>query len=111
MTKNTKLVWRLGKLPTVDEIKILIDNKIITQEEAREILFNQETVEDRDKESLKEEVKFLREMVDKLAEKQEIARTIRILPRRETPWFKYYEDWMINPATFTSMLFRDISTF
>lgn len=59
MTKHEELVWRLGKLPTVEEITTLIDKKIITQEEAREILFNTRTVEERDKVSLEAEIKFL----------------------------------------------------
>ena len=60
MKKNTKLVWRLGKLPTPDELRELVKDKIITQEEAREILFDQE---DEDTKSLKEEIKFLRQVV------------------------------------------------
>lgn len=60
MKKNTKLVWRLGKLPTPDELRELVKDKIITQEEAREILFDQE---DGDTKSLKEEIKFLRQVV------------------------------------------------
>ena len=50
--KNLK--WRLSKLPTPDEVRELVKDKIITQDEAREILFSQETDEERDKDSLKE---------------------------------------------------------
>ena len=57
MTK--KIVWRLSKLPTADELRELVKDKIITQEEAREILFNLETEEERDKKSLESEIKFL----------------------------------------------------
>ena len=49
MTKKEELVWRLGKLPTVEEITTLIANKIITQDEAREILFNKKIEEEREK--------------------------------------------------------------
>ena len=58
MTKHEELVWRLGKLPTVEEITTLIDKKIITQEEARQILFNKKDVDERDKKSLEDEIKF-----------------------------------------------------
>ena len=58
MTK-TKLIWRLNKLPTTEELRELVKDKIITNEEARDILFNFESEEDRDSESLKSEIKFL----------------------------------------------------
>ena len=40
MTMNLK--WRLGKLPTVEELLQLINNKLITQEEAKTMLFSSE---------------------------------------------------------------------
>jgi hypothetical protein len=49
---TTKLVWRLGKLPSPDEVRELVKDKIITQEEAREILFSQEDEIARDEKSL-----------------------------------------------------------
>ena len=67
MTTKMKLNWRLSKLPTPDEVRELVKDKVITQDEAREILFSQETEEERDKNSLESEIKFLRELVDKLA--------------------------------------------
>jgi len=65
MTKQLK--WRLGKLPTPDEVLKLVNDKLITKEEARDILFNEES-DERDEESLKEEIVFLRKLVDKLSE-------------------------------------------
>lgn len=68
MTTKEKLVWRLGKLPTPEEIISLVKDKVITQEEARDILFSKEVKEaDRDIESFKSEIKFLRELVEKLS--------------------------------------------
>ena len=64
---KTNLKWRLSKLPTVDEVLNLIGSKLITQDEAKDILFSSETEEDRDKESLKAEVRFLRDLVEKLS--------------------------------------------
>jgi len=65
--KKTKLVWRLGERPTSEELRNLISDEIISKEEARKILFNEETQEDRDKKSLEEEIKFLRKLVEKLS--------------------------------------------
>ena len=66
MTKQLK--WRLGKLPTVEELQNLVKDKIITNEEARQILFNEEEVTKRRIDSYKEEIKFLKQIIDKLGE-------------------------------------------
>lgn len=93
--KTTKLKWRLSNLPTSNEIIALIANKIITQEEAREILFSEETQEDRNKESLKSEIKFLRELVEQLSRnRKEIVERIRYV---EKPYYKW--DWWNSYAT------------
>ena len=90
MTNTKKLVWRLGKLPSVEELRELVKDKIITQEEAREILFSSETEENRDKKSLESEIKFLRELVEKLSNnsRTSIVETIKYI---EKPYWKY--DW------------------
>ncbi len=63
-----KLIWRLGKLPTVEELIMLINDKLITKEEAKDILFNFEDEKKEDSlESLKSEVKFLKEIIEKLS--------------------------------------------
>lgn len=96
MTKKTNLKWRLGKLPSVDEVLLLMDRKLITKEDAQEILFNSETEEDRDKKSLESEIKFLRELVEKLSKgRTEIIETIRYIekPYYHNPWWKSYEIW------------------
>ena len=93
----TKLVWRLGKLPSPDEVRELVKDKIITQEEAREILFKQENEEDRDKKSLEEEIKFLRTLVEKLSSggNIRIIETIRMVekPWINYPWYQPYYYW------------------
>lgn len=89
----TKLVWRLSKLPTPDELVLLINNKLITQEEAKEILFKSETPEDRDTESLKSEIKFLRDLVEKLSKSPvTIIETIKVVekPYIGKPWYEPY---------------------
>ena len=94
MTK--KLNWRLSKLPTPDEVRELVKDKIITQDEAREILFSSETQEERDKDSLQAEIKFLRELIAKLANSRTtIVKTIREVqkPWARWEWYRPYEVW------------------
>lgn len=98
---TTKLQWRLSKLPTPSEITDLVHNKIITQEEAREMLVS--TVEERDIDSLKEEIKFLRELVEKLSDGKmsKIVETIRIVEKPYTShqWITPYTTWSTGNIT------------
>lgn len=93
MTKEKKLVWRLTKLPTTEELRELVKDKIISQEEAREILFSEQ--ETRDEESLKSEIKFLRELVDKISDKQTVIKQIGYIqqPYYNYDWYKPYTTW------------------
>ena len=86
MTKNLK--WRFSKMPTPDEVLKLVNDKIITKEEAREILFNEEEQTERTKESLEQEIKFLRELVDKLSNR---TQTIEVIKEIHKPYYKW--DW------------------
>ena len=99
MTK--KLTWRLSKLPTVEELLQLVKDKVITQEEAKEILFNsgKEVKENTpDIGDLEEEIKFLRKLVEKLSNnnKEIIIREIEIVkqPYWNYRWYKPYNVWM-----------------
>lgn len=99
MTKKN-LVWRLGKLPSPDEVRELVKDKIITQEEARDILFSQETEEERDKKSLESEIKFLRELVDKLSQNNQ-TRVVEVIKEIKVPyvrwqWYQPYQNWGDN---------------
>lgn len=68
---KTELQWRLGKLPTVEQVKQLVDDKLITKEEARDILFNEVTPEkidvDTETKALKEQIKFMEKVIDNLS--------------------------------------------
>lgn len=107
---TTKLKWRLGKLPTSNEVIELLKEKLISQEEAREILFNKES-EDRDGDSLKEEIKFLRGLVEKLSNKSytNVYEYIYKYPNPQ-PWTQPYITWcsgtktwsLDNQSTFTT---------
>lgn len=104
--KNQKLVWRLSKLPTPAELRELVKDKIITQDEAREILFSQESgdLPSRDKESLESEIKFLRELVEKLSSNQRstITETIKVIrePYWKYEWYKPYQVWCANDTSY-----------
>lgn len=90
------LTWRLTKLPTPDEVRELVKDKIISQEEAREILFNSESEEERDKKSLESEIKFLRDIIEKLAGRStklvEIIREVKV-PYYQYSWVQPYIAW------------------
>ncbi len=98
---KNKLKWRLpGKLPTSEEVRELVKASLITKEEAREILFNEETEETIEVDNLKAEIKFLRETVEKLADKQTIRTVIQeIIPRYiNYPVYQPYYSWSYTPA-------------
>lgn len=136
MTKTTKLIWRLSSLPTPSELQELVKDKIITQDEAREILFTKEDIDERDKKSLESEIKFLRDLVDRLSkDRKVITETIKVIekPYYEYDWYKPYKWYCtstlgntanaytltsagITNATYTSGTaqigsFKDIKTF
>lgn len=94
--KNTKLVWRLKEQPTSENLRELVKDGILSKDEAREILFSSETEEDRDKESLKSEIKFLRELIEKLATHQKVVEVIRGVENpywRRWDWYNPYIVW------------------
>jgi hypothetical protein len=108
MTKMTKLTWRLTKLPSVEELQALVKDKIISQEEARQILFSSEEVDsenERDKKSLEAEIKFLKELVTKLSGRDngQIVTVIKEIEYlyRDRPWYQPYTVWC-EGQTFTA---------
>ena len=122
-----KIVWRLKESPSTDKLSQLVKDGILTKDEAREILFSSEEQTERDVKSLEAEIKFLRELVDKLAKRSEIMREIEVIRPiyiRE-PWIKPYITWCGNSTitldsgnltgtgeiTFTNSSFSDITTF
>ena len=127
MTTKQKLVWRLKEQPTSENLRELVKDGILSKDEAREVLFSSETEEDRDKESLKSEIKFLRGLIEKLATTQKVVEIIRDYTPywRKYPWYEPYEIWCGNSlsitdcdssssnnlAIYTSSNFSDIKTF
>jgi hypothetical protein len=110
MKKQIK--WRLTKLPTTEELRDLVKDKIISQEEAREILFNEETEEDIKNEDLKAEIKFLREVVEKLSDKKTIIETIQtVIPVYKTyPFYQPYWGWGYSGITYGNGYFTTTGT-
>ena len=95
MTKELK--WRLGKLPSPEEVVNLINSKIITKEEAREILFRTEDVEEKSTDDLKSEIKFLKEVIEKLSTHQSIVKVIEQIQYPvyiQKPWYPQYQSWL-----------------
>lgn len=94
MTK--KIIWRLANRPTPDEIIALQSSGLLTKEEAREILFNEQEDTARDAKSLESEIKFLRELVERLSKnKSNIIETIRYIekPYYGQRWYAPYATW------------------
>ena len=106
--KKTILKWRLKELPSPESLDKLVASGILSKDEARQILFSEDeikTEEDRDKDSLKSEIKFLRELVEKLSSSQ--TRTIEVIRTIEKPywqwgWYKPYEVWCDSPSFTTT---------
>ena len=99
----------MSKLPTVEELQTLVKDKIITQEEARNILFSEEEPktdgDSRDEKSLKSEIKFLRELVEHLSKNRtHVIETIKTVeaPYRRYPWYGPYATWCGNLASTTN---------
>ena len=123
MTK--KLVWRLKEQPTPQSLRELVSNGLLTKDEAREILFSSIDETDRSNESLKSEIKFLRELVQKLSEsRSQIIITIKEVeaPYIRRDWYQPYTTWCdgtsgailcANTADMTSASsnFMNIATF
>lgn len=93
MTK-TKIKWRLGTLPTPDEVALLLEKDVLTKDEAREILFSQETEEDKKVKELEAEIKFLKSLIEKLSvSRSTIVETIRYIekPYNQYGWWNPYQ--------------------
>lgn len=88
----------MSKLPTPSELTELVSNKIITPEEAKAILVETKDDQERDKDSLKEEIKFLRELIEKLSENKpsvirEYIQSSPIVIEKHAPWVYPYQVW------------------
>jgi hypothetical protein len=96
---TTKIKWRLSKLPTPSELVELVNNKLVTQEEAKEILFTQEDEKTVETSELKSEIEFLRHLVEELAQKKTATTTpVTIIHEcrkkySDYTWYQPYYNW------------------
>lgn len=96
---KTKIIWRLKEQPSPTTLRDLVKDGILSTHEAREILFSSENSEDRDKKSLESEIKFLRDLVEKLSSgRTQIVETIReVIPSyKRWDWGNPYVTWSDN---------------
>ena len=89
-----KLVWRLRESPSAENLERLVHSELLTKDEAREILFSHE--DERSDDSLKSEIKFLRELVEKLSKRDKVVEVIREIEKPYTiyPWYRPYATWI-----------------
>lgn len=82
--------------PTVDEVVKLVEKKILTEDEAKEILFSSQTADEKDgAENMKTEIKFLKELILNMVGNKTIEQSIKSI---EKP---YYYDWPWYRGTVT----------
>lgn len=98
----------MAKLPDAHEVSLLLDKGVLTKDEAREILFSLETEEDRDKQSLQEEIKFLRQLVKNLSSSP--SQIIQYINKpnslwEQKPWYSNYTSWANNSSLNTNTLY------
>jgi hypothetical protein len=103
-----KIIWRLANRPTPQEVINLNDSGLLSKEEAREILLSEETEEKVSEDSLKSEIKFLREIVERLSKGNQstVIETIRYIekPYHNYGWYKPYAMWCSGPTGVSNQL-------
>jgi len=105
MTK--KLIWRLKEQPSTESLRELVKDKLLTNDEAREILFSSQEETDRDVKSLEAEIKFLRDLVEKLSQNKsqivEVIKEVKV-PYSNYDWYQPYHYWCGNRANNVTIL-------
>jgi predicted nuclease of restriction endonuclease-like RecB superfamily len=66
VVEKATLKWRLSNKPTLQDVEKMLGLEIISKEEARKILFSEESTNDKVK-AHEEQVQFLQRVVDKLS--------------------------------------------
>jgi len=98
MTK--KLVWRFSEKPSTQSLRELVLSGILTKEEAKDILFNEVEESERTIESYQQEIKFLREIIDKLSNRTQIVEVIKEVykPYLQWTWTQPYYSFTTIPT-------------
>jgi hypothetical protein len=101
-----ELKWRLSDLPSGGEVADLVGEGVITKEEARSILFNEGEDKGKKLKELEEEVKFLRDLCDKLAAKSNgwttIVREYHDYRPKYPTWYASYGG-VVNAVSTTTL--------
>jgi len=95
MTKELKekLSWRLPQLPSGEEVAALVEQKVLTTDEAREIVLKKDNKVEDDIKDLKEQVEFLKGVIQTMANNGNVNNYVTTYPTfRYTPTtpIKYY---------------------
>jgi hypothetical protein len=98
---KTKLNWRLSELPNASEVADLVEQEVITKEEARSILFKTEDERNKDEEvkALREQIKFMEKVVDALTRNKHTTITYTPTYPTLTRWSSGTGSTFINCAT------------
>lgn len=96
MKKDEQIKWRLSKLPTPEELTLLVDKKILTTDEAKNILLSSE--DKKETKELEEEILFLKRLVDRLSKSQtqtiiQTIKEVEIPIYRNRGWYYPYSNW------------------
>lgn len=87
---SVALSWRLGKLPSVEEVQALVKDSLITKDEARSILFKELDQEEKIK-TLEEQVAFQQDVIKMLIERQPVNTITKYIydytPRYSGPYW------------------------
>lgn len=75
ITMTKKLNWKLKQLPTASEVADLVHNKIITAEEAKQMLFTESDDKDPTMSELKRQIEFLEGLVTELSKNRSHVNT------------------------------------
>lgn len=101
MTK--KLNWKLKQLPTASEVADLVDKKIITAQEAKDMLFSDFVPESSDPkkevDALKKQIEFLEELVKELSKNRGQVLTPVYIDRWVRRFEPYTPYWMSTGGT------------
>lgn len=100
MTKELKeklegmATWRLPQLPTGNEIASLVEQKVISTDEARQILFKKEDKDSDRIKALEEQVEFLKDLIQAQSNGVVVSSFLNNYPRftynNSTPATYYY---------------------
>ena len=99
-----KIIWRLKEQPSSESLRELVKDGILSKDEAREILFSSQEEEDRGKDGLKEEINFLKELVEKLSKREQVVEIIRqVEPSwRKYDWYQPYRVWCEGSSIYST---------